>query len=171
MSPNSTPETTPSPTLYFADGSNLWLDQMKRRCPKSIYIGLAVLKDWRWVIVTPGYANVLPSPGDIVYGQVYQLTPEDEATLDGFEGVPDNYLKQVHQVQIAGPIVDFFKKDTPAIVSIPTLVYVDVLRTKEGPPRKEYIHRMNMAIADALQLGVPETYMNDNLRRFIPPEN
>ncbi|KAF8872868.1 Butirosin biosynthesis, BtrG-like protein [Infundibulicybe gibba] len=156
------------PTLYFGYGSNLWLDQMKRRCPKSIYIGLAVLRDWRWIIVTPGYANVVPSPGDVVYGEVYQLTPEDEATLDRFEGVPNDYVKQVHQVQIAGPIVDFFKKD---VVSIPALVYVDVLRTKEGSPRKEYIHRMNMAIADALQLGVPETYINDNLRRFIPPEN
>ncbi|KAF8872871.1 Butirosin biosynthesis, BtrG-like protein [Infundibulicybe gibba] len=159
------------PTLYFGYGSNLWLNQMKRRCPKSIYIGLAVLKDWRWIISSRHYANVVPSPGDVAYGEVYQLTPEDEAALDGFEGVPNSYVKQVHQVQIAGPIVDFFKKDVPAAVSIPALVYVDVVRVTEGSPAKEYIHRMNMGIADALQLGVPETYINKYLRPSIPPEN
>lgn len=33
-------------TLYFAYGSNFWLDQMNRRCPGSKFIGTAILHDW-----------------------------------------------------------------------------------------------------------------------------
>lgn len=33
-------------TLYFGYGSNVWLDQMNRRCPENKYIGTAVLHDW-----------------------------------------------------------------------------------------------------------------------------
>ncbi len=35
-----------APTLYFGYGSNMWVDQMDRRCPKNKYIGTAVLHDW-----------------------------------------------------------------------------------------------------------------------------
>lgn len=33
-------------TLYFAYGSNIWIDQMNRRCPESKYIGIAKLHEW-----------------------------------------------------------------------------------------------------------------------------
>jgi hypothetical protein len=33
-------------TLYFGYGSNVWIDQMNRRCPESRYVGTAVLQDW-----------------------------------------------------------------------------------------------------------------------------
>jgi hypothetical protein len=40
-------ETHESPkTLYFAYGSNIWIDQMNRRCPESIYVGTAELHEW-----------------------------------------------------------------------------------------------------------------------------
>lgn len=35
-----------TPTLYFGYGSNMWIDQMNRRCPENKYIGTAVLHDW-----------------------------------------------------------------------------------------------------------------------------
>lgn len=34
------------PTLYFGYGSNLWIDQMNRRCPDNKYIGVGVLREW-----------------------------------------------------------------------------------------------------------------------------
>ena len=34
-------------TMYFAYGSNLWLDQMSRRCPESKFIGIGFLNEWR----------------------------------------------------------------------------------------------------------------------------
>ena len=33
-------------TVYFGYGSNLWLDQMKRRCPENKLLGYASLPDW-----------------------------------------------------------------------------------------------------------------------------
>ena len=37
------------PTLYFGYGSNMWLDQMNRRCPENKFMGTAVLYDW-WAL-------------------------------------------------------------------------------------------------------------------------
>jgi hypothetical protein len=73
--------------LYFAFGSNLHLDQMRRRCPNSRYIGRAQLHDYRFQINSRGYANVLASAGDCVEGLVYLLTADDELRLDKNEGV------------------------------------------------------------------------------------
>src|SRR5262245_45116756 len=92
-------------TMYFAYGSNFWLDQMLRRCPGSKFVGVAVLRDWRWFICARGYANITRSPGDIVYGLVYSLTPRDEKLLDGYEGVPNTYIKQTQRFEMtAGPL-------------------------------------------------------------------
>jgi gamma-glutamylcyclotransferase len=33
-------------TIYFAYGSNVWFDQMNRRCPDNKYLGLGLLRDW-----------------------------------------------------------------------------------------------------------------------------
>uniref|UniRef100_A0A0D2Y0V7 gamma-glutamylcyclotransferase n=1 Tax=Fusarium oxysporum (strain Fo5176) TaxID=660025 RepID=A0A0D2Y0V7_FUSOF len=58
--------------LYFAYGSNLWLQQMASRCPESYYVGRAVLLDHRWQINSRGFANVIPCSGYNVHGLVYQ---------------------------------------------------------------------------------------------------
>jgi hypothetical protein len=39
-------DAIPHPTLYFGYGSNLWIDQMNRRCPESKLVGVGLLKDW-----------------------------------------------------------------------------------------------------------------------------
>jgi len=31
---------------YFGYGSNIWIDQMNRRCPDNKYIGLGLLRGW-----------------------------------------------------------------------------------------------------------------------------
>ena len=143
-------------TLYFAYGSNLWLDQMARRCPGNTFIGIGVLRDWKWMINTRGVANVLRSPGDFVYGFVYSLTPEDEEKLDGFESAGKNYFKQIHHVE---------RQDD---CGSECLIYVDLKSVEPGAPRLEYIDRMNFAIRDSEQMGIPEHYIQHYLRPFIP---
>ena len=44
--PNDLDTRESKPTLYFGYGSNVWIDQMNRRCPENKYIGTAVLHDW-----------------------------------------------------------------------------------------------------------------------------
>ena len=55
--------------------------------------------------------------------------------------------------------------------NVEALVYIDVVRKKTSTPKEEYIYRMNMAIADGLEKGIPEEYIDNNLRKFIPLPN
>ena len=173
--------------MYFGYGSNLWREQMQLRCPSSEYLGIARLNEWYWIINDRGYANIVQRStnpiadgqhvenmkgSDEVWGLVYSLIPTDEARLDKNEGVPYAYTKEMHLIDFwptgmrpEGPI-DPTKK--PKQQSM--LVYVDRKRTVPDKPKKEYIHRMNMGIADALKAGVPEEYINSTLRMYIPPE-
>ncbi|KAA6406891.1 MAG: hypothetical protein FRX48_09389 [Lasallia pustulata] len=158
--------TAPQTTYYFGYGSNLWLDQMRRRCPSSNHIGIAILHDWKWIICDRGYANVIPSPGDSVWGMVYILSAHDEAYLDRNEGVPTIYQKKLINI-------DFMPKNGCGVdrVTIEGLVYVDVERTRVAAIEEEYVYRMNQGIRDAVQMGMPEEYVARCLRPFIPTED
>lgn len=158
-------------TLYFGYGSNLWLHQMSLRCPTSKYIGVARLPNYRWIINSRGYANIVASASsDEVYGLVYSLAPSDEAQLDINESVPDAYTKETMKVQLwvseVGKSVDVAAGGTKAAAA-DLLVYIDRKRTVEHAPKQEYIYRMNMGIKDALQKGVPQDYVDQDIRRFI----
>lgn len=94
----------PKKTIYFGYGSNLWLHQMRQRCPTSKYLGIARLTGYKFIIYDRGYANIVElsdeeklrrGSGDHqkhdyrneVWGLVYSLEPSDEARLDVNEGV------------------------------------------------------------------------------------
>ncbi|PFH51756.1 hypothetical protein AMATHDRAFT_58642 [Amanita thiersii Skay4041] len=138
--------------IYFGYGSNIWRDQMRRRCPTSQFIGVAILQDWRWIITDLGWANVIPSNGDVVYGFLYELQQSDETQLDKYEGVPKYYIKK-----------------RLAIEPLDALVYVNETKLTKGTIAKEYIYRMNMAIADGLEEGLPQDYVDRYLREWVPP--
>lgn len=77
---------------YFAYGSNLNINQMKRRCPDAVEISPAVLSGWKLVERT--YADIEESPGDCVNGALYQISENDLAALDRYEGFPDCYTRR-----------------------------------------------------------------------------
>jgi gamma-glutamylcyclotransferase len=116
-----------------------------------------------WIINEKGYATIIPSLGDRVYGLIYELSVKDEESLDKYEKVPDNYLKKVIPIEL-------ITSSSNGEVTIDTLVYTDVVRIKRGSPKTEYIHRMNMAIKDALEKDISLSYIDTYLRPFIPPE-
>ncbi|KAJ7074197.1 Butirosin biosynthesis, BtrG-like protein [Mycena amicta] len=146
--------------LYFGYGSNLWVHQMDNRCPEHNLLGAARLRDWRWIINTRGYATIVPSEGDHVYALLYELNAKDEETLDQYEGVPYSYRKEILQVEYLGA--------NGAANNVAALVYVDIDHPEEGPPRTEYVRRMNMGIVDAIEHGIPKEYIDQYLRPFIP---
>jgi gamma-glutamylcyclotransferase len=172
-------------TVYFGYGSNLWRQQMAERCPESIFVGIGRLSGYRWQINDRGYANVVELQPDettskahtndfkdVVYGLIYTLTALDEARLDVNEGVPFAYTKETLTVDFwpaqsteSSAIIDTVaepeKKDM--------LVYINRKETKDSKPKKEYIVRMNHGIDDALAAGVPEGYVNEVIRKSIPP--
>lgn len=155
---------------------------MHIRCPTSTYLGVARLPNYHWIINDRGYANVVETPpsttqnpqedySDVVFGLVYGLEPEDEQRLDKNEGVPEAYTKEELSC-------DFWRGTTERRVDtgrepdakVKMLVYIDQKRVEADEPRKEYIYRMNKGIADALGRGVPEQYVEDVMRKFIPAE-
>lgn len=190
MSDSSSPQKRASEQLYFAFGSNLHLDQMRRRCPASRYIGIAKLHNYRFYINSRGYANVLPSTGDCVEGLIYLLSADDEASLDLFEGVSAaDYEKQFLRIETYTASIDLVGRLVFELVQqlkaddfsftpgqhppvrgqiTKALVYVSLRYQDEGPIRDEYIARMNAGIIDARKLGMSDSYIENCLRRYIP---
>lgn len=151
--------------IYFAYGSNLSTTQMLQRCPSSTPIGLGYLPDWSWFINTNGFASIVPdkSTGAGVYGLLYLLPPRDEDSLDGYEGVPVDYQK--FKLSMEWVRDDQGKELTGQTVT--ALVYIDGNRVEEGPPRDEYVHRMERGIRDATECwGMSEEYA-EGLRRKL----
>lgn len=201
--------------LYFAYGSNLSPTQMRSRCAynpdlSSKPLAIAKLSGWRWFICEAGYANVLPpaeyrvnrqetdgdavpisGKEDAVYGVLYEMSPEDELLLDGYEGVDyessDSKNPKVDKAirpkeQGRG---EYNKWYFPAVVTRwldgddgngdgcdaeeqTVLVYIDEERVIVGPPRQEYIGRMNRGIREAESLGFPKEWADEVMRKFIP---
>ena len=162
-------------TLYFAYGSNLSLLQMKARCPSSTYVGVGILKGWTWIINARGYANLIANSAsevtnanEIIYGLVYRLSPEDEALLDGFEGVPEDYTKEIHSIELW----EHGEMTTEPFVESGTmtqaLIYIDRIRVKKDRPKEEYIGRMRKGILEAAQKGIPLGWMKAVMGEFLP---
>jgi hypothetical protein len=74
-------------TLHFAYGSNMSRKGMEARCPDAEAAGLAILEDYRFIIMTDGYASVEPARGQDVYGVLWRLSPRDLSTLNAYEGL------------------------------------------------------------------------------------
>jgi hypothetical protein len=72
-------------TLYFAYGSNMDARAMRQRCPGARPIGKASLQGYRFFVGLEGWGSVRPSPGDIVHGVLWRLTPRDIAALHAYE--------------------------------------------------------------------------------------
>ena len=91
---------------------------------------------------------------------MYELTEQDVHNLNRYEG--DQYQRETIPVDLIN------KEGLQPKNAVDSLVYVDVERKSESLPKKEYIYRMNMGIADALKEGVPRDYIDKYLRPIIP---
>ena len=141
--------------LYFAYGSNLWRQQMTRRCPEHHEVGTGCLTGWRWIITARGYASIVVSAGDYVIGTVYDVSVADVLNLDRFEGVAQgDYRKEKVAVDVDGH-------------RLSCLVYIDNV-VEEGDPKEEYTVRINQGIQDA---RLSEDYVTLYIRPFIAAAN
>ncbi|GJC77468.1 gamma-glutamylcyclotransferase [Colletotrichum liriopes] len=171
--------------LYFAYGSNLWLQQMANRCPSSFYVGRAVLSDHYWQINERGFANVIPRSGSNVHGLVYRVNADDEASLDRCEGTRSGaysktYKSVILHLALEGSRLPTLKiveggvdqtlreaerwlgpndpHEHQAYIQHNVLVYLSETYTRWGDPKQEYVDRMNHGIQDAIALRVPPTF-------------
>jgi gamma-glutamylcyclotransferase len=93
---------------FFLYADNLNPSQLKRRAPEHKPVGKAYLPDHRlnfcrwssqWRC---GLPSVIPSPGEKVWGMIFEITDEDLKLLDEFEGdVPQGAFRHVQVTVIA----------------------------------------------------------------------
>lgn len=120
--------------LYIAYGSNLNLAQMKDRCPGAKPLGAGDLPGWRLAFrgAERGYyLTLLPSPGDRAPVGVWEVTEEDMARLDEYEGYPEFYYK-------TGMTVDYRELSTGKPRRARALIYIMRDGYAPGAPTEEY---------------------------------
>ena len=132
-------------TPYFAYGANLDRVGMAQRCPRSRPRGTARLEEHRFLIMDAGYATVVPAPGAVVHGVLWDLADEDIPALDRFEEVDAGlYRKVVLPVRLGEERLD-------------ALVYHGV-RTVPGVPCPGY---MEMVVSAAAGWDLPAAYCSE----------
>lgn len=115
--------------LYIAYGSNLNMEQMKRRCPTAKLVGAGTLEncalDFR-CMSSQAYATIHPQNGEYVPVAFWKIDQAAEAALDAYEGYPRFYYKQTLLSQIEGQKREamVYVMNDKAVPGIPTRHYV-----------------------------------------------
>ena len=137
--------------LYAAYGSNMEPDQMKQRAPYSPMSGTGWLVGWRLTFGGEdlgwegALSTVVEDPDSQVFVVLYDVSPEDEARLDRWEGKELGLYKKIRlRVQTLEGSV---------------LAWLYVLDAYEGGlPSARYLG----VVADAAEAaGAPADYVND----------
>ena len=139
--------------LHFAYGSNMHRAVMRKHSPQAVVLGVARLKDYRFIITTDGYASVAPHPRSCVHGLLWRLTARDRVTLDRWE----NIAAGLYDAEML-PVIAAGKRRR-------ALVYIARARPR-GVPRPGY---MEIVIAAARECGLPAHYVA-SLRRWVPKQ-
>ena len=132
----------PTPTLYFAYGSNMNERQLRSRVPGARKVGTGHLlgheflfsgysQTWRGSV-----ANVKPCRGSQVFGVLYELPPGGLAELDRFEGYPRAYQRKTTSIaripRGRARAILYYKRDTRPL----------------GPPSPEYVAVIGRALKE-----------------------
>lgn len=136
---------------YFGYGSNMASSQMAAFCPTGQVIGVAKLADYRLAFTRQSQrwdcaaADVVASPGDVVWGVLYRI---DDACLQGLNekeslGIGYRHLN-CHVVTVDGT----------AYAAL-TYEVIDKL-TPEGQPSPAYLDTI---IAGAMEANLPDDYV------------
>lgn len=145
--------------LYFAYGSNLDPEQMKKRCPSYQFRCLALLPGFRLAFTRyyesrrSGVADVVEddaSPG--VWGVVYDISKEDLNVLDACEGYHGKGKNNAYD-RCCTTVLEEGEEERPLSV----LIYIVAKKSdKEYPPSEDYMRHI---ISGAEHWGVPEDYL------------
>lgn len=77
---------------------------MARRCPTATIVGTAILENWR--LLFNGPASIERKQGYQVPVLIWDIQPEDERSLDRYEGYPSYYRKEMLKVKVKDQIID-----------------------------------------------------------------
>ena len=94
-----------SKRYYIAYGSNLNIPQMRMRCPSARIIGTSEIPNYELLFKgskTGSYLTIERKKENSVPVVAWEVTPEDEAALDRYEGFPNFYYKAEMILPIQG---------------------------------------------------------------------
>lgn len=136
-------------TLYAAYGANLDPGRMSARCPHSILRGTGWLQGWRLTFGGEEHgwdgalATIVQDPFEQVFVAVYDVTEEDEATLDGWESADTGLYRKI--------------KVRASTLSDELVAWVYVLDAFEGGLPS--VHHLGTLAAAAEAAGAPADYV------------
>ena len=117
---------------YFAYGSNLHHAQMKRRCPKCVYIKKYTLNNYQLTFRSKyGSADIERKMGKRVYGALYLISKCAERRLDVYEEYPTLYKKI------------YFRYKGKKVMT-----YTMCRKTKLVPPTTRYLNTIKQGYKD-----------------------
>ena len=83
---------------YIAYGSNMVEEQMAHRCPNARLIGMGYLPNHRLEFYLHATVERTRAHGEKVPVAVWEISEEDERSLDRYEGFPTYYTKHRRRV-------------------------------------------------------------------------
>ena len=103
MIPSERTDSRMEKRYYIAYGSNLNIRQMRMRCPSARINGTSEIPDYELLFKGTGsYLTIEPKDGSTVPVAAWEVTAEDEAALDRYEGYPSFYYKTEMTLPIKG---------------------------------------------------------------------
>lgn len=121
---------------YIAYGSNLNVNQMKKRCPSARIIGISNIQNYELLFKgskTGYYLTIEPKVGESVPVAVWETTVEDEKALDCYEGFPVFYDK----TEMILPVKEI---QTGKVKNRKGYVYIMNQNRPQGMPSSYYVN-------------------------------
>lgn len=129
--------------FYFAYGSNMSSEQMRRRCPAAQPVGTGAIEGWRFIVNSRGTSSIVRANDGCVHGVVWRVTRDCIATLDVFEGIAKrHYVKRAVRVAVPHGFID-------------AMTYAATDQSR-GRPIRAYLEGTILPAAEAWQL--PDDY-------------
>ena len=117
---------------YFAYGSNLHHEQMKRRCPDCKFIKKIILHNYFLSFRSKyGAADIEKKNNKKVYGALFFISKSDEKKLDVYEEYPILYKKK------------YFIHNKKRVMT-----YIMPKKTQLVPPTKNYLNKIKQGYKD-----------------------
>jgi gamma-glutamylcyclotransferase (GGCT)/AIG2-like uncharacterized protein YtfP len=140
--------------LYFAYGSNMASDQL----PDARFVGVARLDGYRLALTRrsirwqAGVLDIVPSPGEAVWGALYELPEEGLEQLDAREGAGFAYRRIEAKLACGRRAV----------------AYEVIEKEPRGvPPAPEYAA---LVLAGARERGLPDEWLRELERGLAVPD-
>ena len=95
--------------IFAAYGVGLNRTEMAKHCPTAKSIGVTELKNFRLAFrggKACAVATIEKAKGGSVPALIWEITPQDEAALDRWIGMPEQYRKETVKVRWNGTAID-----------------------------------------------------------------